>query len=129
MPFLYFVAATQMLRVFFIILKVVCGIFALWYLLKVIRRFAIQCFYAKITRIVICGKKDQIQKTGVPTGYSEGYYRTEHYKYVYRKNGAKYKAKVYFGRRFFIPYSFKETDRLFLRLLDDGDISLNSIQL
>ena len=86
-------------------------------------------FMQKSRESLSAEKKEQIQKTGVPTGYSEGYYRIEHYKYVYKKHGTKYRTRVYFGRRFFIPYSFKDTDPLFLKLLDDGEVSLDSIQL
>ena len=129
MTFLYFFTATQIFKILSAALKGGLALLGIWLVLKLVRRLIIRCFYSKINRVVICGKKNLVHKRSVPTGYSEGYYRTEHYKYVYTHEGTKYKTKVYFGSKFFIPYAFRATDNLFLKLLNDADISLTDIKL
>ena len=127
MAFIFFVAATWLVRIFTIAAKIAIAILIAWLLYKLICRIIIKSCYGKITRVAIYKKKDIIARYEVPTGCSRGYYQTTHYKYVHKHEGTKYKTRVYFGNKFFILYSFRDSDKLFRRLLDDGGISLNSI--
>ena len=127
MAFIFFVAATWLVRILTEVAKVCAVLLAAWLLYRLIFRIVIKCCYSKISQVTIYRKKENIERYEVPTGYSRGYYYTTHYKYVHKHEGTKYRTRIYFGNKFFILYSFREYDKLFLRLLDDAGISLNSI--
>ena len=127
MAFIFFVAATWLVRILTVAAKIASAVLAAWLLYKLICRIIIKSCYNKISRVAIYKKKDIIARYEVPTGCSRGYYQTTHYKYVHKHEGAKYKTRVYFGGKFFFLYSFRDSDKLFLRLIDDAGISLSSI--
>lgn len=127
MAFIFFVAATWLVRILTEVAKVCAVLLVAWLLYRLIFRIVIKCCYNKITQVAIYRKKEIIRRYEIPTGCSRGYYHTTHYKYVHKHEGTKYKTRIYFGNKFFILYSFRDYDKLFLRLLDDGGISLNSI--
>lgn len=127
MAFIFFVAATWLVRILTVAAKIAIAILVAWLLYKLICRIIIKSCYNKISRVAIYKKKDIIARYEVPTGCSRGYYHTTHYKYVHKHEGTKYKTRVYFGGKFFVLYSFRDSDKLFLRLIDDAGISLSSI--
>ena len=127
MTFLYFWATTFFIQILTKVLKILVAFLIVYLLYKLICQLAIRLGYNKITRIIIYGKKELTRRHSVPTGYSEGYYRTEHYKYVNKHEGTKYRARVYFGKKLFVLCSFKDSDKLFQKLLNDEDISLDNI--
>lgn len=127
MAFIFFVAATWLVRILAEVAKVCAILLVAWLLYRLIFRIVIKCCYNRITQVAIYRKKEIIRRYEIPTGCSRGYYHTTHYKYVHKHEGTKYRTRIYFGNKFFILYSFRDYDKLFLRLLDDGGISLNSI--
>lgn len=127
MAFIFFAAATWLVRILTQAAKILAIILAAWLLYRLICRIAIGCFYNRITRVTIYRKKEIIGRYEIPTGCSRGYYHTTHYKYVHKQEGTKYKTRIYLGNKFFILYSFRDSDKLFLRLLDNAGISLNSV--
>ena len=128
MPIFILTIAAKLYQLFIFIAKNLIVLYAIWLFGKLVCRWSILWFYERIDRVVIAGKKDLIRRISVPTGYSEGFYRVEHYKYVYQKEGRKYRTRVYLGGKFFLPYSFRDTDTLFLRLLNDGDMTIEELE-
>lgn len=127
MAFMYFITAATIFRIIYLVVKALFVLLVAYLIFKTLSRLIIKGFYNKIKRISIHNKKNIIKKESVPTGYGEGYFRTEHYKYLYSKEGTKYWTRVYFSKRFFIPYIFKDNDELFLQLIKDAGISLNNL--
>lgn len=127
MALLYFTVFAQLLRLIEIIVKAAILIAVFLAVSKTIRRLTILLFYKHITRVAIYGKKDIIIRESVPMGYSENYYRVEHYKYIFKNVGVKYKTRVYFGDGFYLPYRFKDTDKVFQKLLVDSEIMFEEL--
>lgn len=127
MVFLYLAAASMIVRLLTALLKLFLLILLAYIIHKLSSRLIIKCFYSKLNRIEILKKKAIKRKFSIPTGYSEGYYRTEHYKYVYKQMGTRYLTKIFFGGKFFILCSFLDSDKLFCKILEDGGVSLDSI--
>ena len=117
------------MRIFMILAKLTAALVILWLLGRGIKRLLLSTLYNKIKKVIFTKKKDVVKRHDIPTGYTDGYYGGQHYKYEYEHAGVKYRTRVYYGKKFFLIYSFLGTDPIFLKILNDDNIEKNLLPI
>ena len=125
----YLIIAAVFVNILFVLAKYAVAIVILWFVVRAIKRRLLRSCYHKIKKVVFVKRKDLVRRHDIPTGYTSGYYGGEHYKYEYEHAGVKYRTRVYYGKKFFLIYSFLGTDPIFIKILNDDNIEKNLLPI